>query len=51
MTTTTMTPEEGNDSRRARRILARVGAAGFVFFLFKGLLWILVPAALWAIGN
>jgi len=31
--------------RRSR--WARLGLAGFLFFLVKGLLWLLVPAALW----
>jgi hypothetical protein len=26
---------------------ARLGLVGFLFFLAKGLLWLLVPAALW----
>ncbi|MEZ5331905.1 MAG: hypothetical protein R2991_07580 [Thermoanaerobaculia bacterium] len=28
--------------------LRRLGAAGFLFFLVKGLLWLLIPAALLA---
>jgi hypothetical protein len=33
---------------RLRKTLARLGAAGFLFFLVKGLLWLLVPAWLLA---
>ena len=32
---------------RARSPWARLGFAGFLFFLLKGLLWLLVPAVLW----
>jgi hypothetical protein len=32
-----------------RSIVARLGTAGFVFFLVKGLLWLAVPAWLWAL--
>lgn len=34
---------------RTRRFLARLGVWGFVFFLVKGLAWLVVPALL-AIG-
>jgi len=34
------------DRRRVPRWLARLGVAGFVFFLLKGLAWLLIPAAL-----
>jgi len=27
---------------------AKLGAAAFLFFLVKGLLWLAVPAAIWA---
>jgi hypothetical protein len=30
--------------------LKRLGAGGFLFFLIKGLLWILLPAVLGVIG-
>lgn len=32
---------------RRRSPRARLGFAGFLFFLVKGLLWLIVPAALW----
>ncbi len=31
---------------RARLWLARLGFAGFMFFLIKGLLWLIVPAVI-----
>ncbi|GJQ25111.1 MAG: hypothetical protein HBSAPP02_01430 [Phycisphaerae bacterium] len=31
---------------RARRWTARLGMAGFLFFLVKGLLWLAIPAIL-----
>ena len=34
----------------AHRWLRRVGVAGFLFFLVKGLLWLLVPALLMYFG-
>jgi len=37
-------------SRRVR-IMRRIGAAGFAFFLVKGLLWLLIPAALWILRG
>jgi hypothetical protein len=33
-----------------RRWLQRLGAAGFLFFLFKGLLWLTLPALLAYLG-
>jgi hypothetical protein len=36
---------------RLRRLVRRLGVAGFLFFLVKGLLWLLVPAALWALHG
>ena len=30
--------------------LKRVGVAGFIFFLVKGLLWLIVPALLYYFG-
>lgn len=32
---------------RRRKLWRRFGLAGVLFFLFKGLLWILVPTMLW----
>ena len=31
--------------------LKRVGLAGFLFFLIKGLLWLVVPAVIWMLGS
>lgn len=42
-------PTDG--SSPTRRLARRLGAAGFVFFLVKGVLWLLVPAALWALRG
>lgn len=38
------TDTPGPHPGRARRWLARIGVAGFLFFTIKGLLWLLVPA-------
>ncbi len=34
-----------------RRWLARLGLAGFLFFLIKGLLWLIVPALVVALAK
>lgn len=34
-----------------RRALRRIGVAGFTFFLVKGLLWLVVPYAIWALHG
>ena len=34
-----------------RRWLARLGLAGFLFFLIKGLLWLIVPAVVVALAK
>jgi hypothetical protein len=34
------------DDRQATPWLKRIGVAGFLFFLIKGLLWLIVPALL-----
>jgi hypothetical protein len=43
-------PAQGTKTPGARRAtrgwLRKLGAAGFLFFLIKGLLWLVVPAAL-----
>jgi hypothetical protein len=39
---TTIVPQARVPSR-----WARLGLAGFLFFLIQGLLWLIVPAALW----
>lgn len=36
---------------RSKRILSRLGLAGFLFFLAKGLLWLALPAMLWALRG
>ena len=35
-------------SPRRRARWARLGVAGFLFFLVKGLLWLIVPALFWS---
>lgn len=38
-----------DDGRSAKHWIARLGVAGFTFFLVKGLLWLAVPAIIaWA---
>ena len=42
------TPDERSIRRASRhRAWHRFGLAGFLFFLCKGLLWVLVPTMLW----
>ena len=36
--------EQSENKKTARGWLKRLGVAGFLFFLIKGLLWLLVPA-------
>jgi hypothetical protein len=36
------------ETRDRSHILARLGTAGFLFFLVKGLLWLALPAWLYA---
>lgn len=43
MATETQSQEAARPGK-ARLWLARVGIAGFMFFLIKGLLWLVVPA-------
>jgi hypothetical protein len=40
---------ESND-RKGTTWLQRIGVAGFLFFLIKGLLWLTVPALLVLLG-
>jgi hypothetical protein len=40
----------GQRSRRWAQRVQRLGAAGFLFFLIKGLLWLTVPALLAYLG-
>ena len=41
-------PPSSPPQRTSRGWLRKLGAAGFLFFLIKGLLWLVVPAALLA---
>ena len=50
MTLTSAPPAGAGASPRRRSSWARLGRISFLFFLLKGLLWLLVPAALW-IGS
>lgn len=36
-------------SPMSRKLLRRLGVAGFTFFLVKGIFWLIVPAALVAL--
>ena len=36
---------------RAKRFLQKTAAAGFAFFLIKGLAWLIVPALIWAVKG
>jgi hypothetical protein len=47
MNPATATLDTAPGPRRPRSRWARLGLAGFLFFLIKGLLWLLLPAALW----
>ena len=46
-----MTRDDARRRPRALRVLARLGWAGFLFFLVKGLLWLTVPLALVAVES
>lgn len=35
---------------RIRHLLAKFGVAGFLFFLVKGLLWLIIPALIVALN-
>ena len=50
MAVTTASPAVAGPSPRGRSRWARLGRVGFLFFLIKGLLWLLVPATFW-IGS
>ena len=39
-----MQEQENSNSTSAERWTKRVGVAAFLFFLIKGLLWLIVPA-------
>ena len=43
-------PPDGTRRAGARGWLQRLGVAGFLFFLIKGLLWLMVPALLAYLG-
>jgi hypothetical protein len=47
MYTTTMNQIPHADVPRTKKLLRRLGIAGFAFFFIKGMLWILVPAAIY----
>jgi len=36
--------------KRVRKLIARLGVAGFLLFLAKGLLWLIVPTLLVMMG-
>ncbi len=38
--------ENSSEQKNFAKWLKRFGAAGFLFFFIKGLLWLIVPAAL-----
>jgi len=44
------TKDDSSGGKRAGKIVARLGFAGFLVFLVKGLLWLIVPALLVALG-
>lgn len=46
-----MTPPSTPRRRRLPAALRRLGVAGFLFFLIKGLLWLLLPGALVAMQS
>ena len=41
-----MNEEPGKGKYPAAKWVKRFGVAGFLFFLIKGLLWLIIPAAL-----
>ena len=41
-----MGPSAGEGQKSRRRWLGRLGAVAFLFFLIKGLLWLLLPLAI-----
>lgn len=41
-----MKEETRQTKRLTRKWIKRFGVAGFLFFLIKGLLWLIIPAAL-----
>lgn len=43
-------PPSPPDAPRGGSWLRRLGVAGFLFFLIKGLLWLIVPALLVTLG-
>lgn len=47
MTPTPASPGLAGGRALPRSRWARLGLAGFLFFLVKGLLWLVVPAVLW----
>jgi hypothetical protein len=47
----TMTAPRTDGRPRTLKTLRRLGVAGFVFFLVKGLLWLVIPAAMWMLRG
>lgn len=50
MTSIAASPDFAAAAPRRRTSWGRLGLAGFLFFLIKGLLWLVLPALLW-IGH
>jgi hypothetical protein len=48
MISSSLSTTDARNPARPRSPWARLGLAGFLFFLLKGLLWLLVPALLWS---
>lgn len=44
-------PESLGSRERMRLLIKRAGMAGFVFFLAKGLLWLIVSGVLVMVGS
>ena len=44
------TQSDSSGGKRIGKIVARLGLAGFLVFLVKGLLWLIVPALLVMMG-
>ena len=44
------TQSDSSGGKRIGKIVARLGVAGFLLFLAKGLLWLIVPSLLVMVG-
>ncbi len=44
------TQDDSGNGKRAGRIFAKLGMAGVLFFLIKGVLWLTIPALLVSMG-